>query len=37
MEARQKQEIAELYKREGVSPLGAIGSVFMTMPIFLSI
>ena len=37
MEARQRQEVAELYKKEGISPLGAIGSIFMTMPIFLSI
>ena len=37
MEARQRQEVAELYKKEGISPLGSLGSIFMTMPIFLSI
>lgn len=37
MEARQRQEVADLYKKEGISPLGALGSIFMTMPIFLSI
>ena len=37
MEARKRQETAELYKKEGISPLGAIGTIFITMPIFLSI
>ena len=37
MEMRQRQEVAELYKKEGVSPLGALGSAFIAMPIFLSI
>lgn len=37
MEARKRQETADLYKKEGVSPLGSIGSIFITMPIFLSI
>ena len=37
MENRKRQEVSELYKKEGVSPLGALGTVFITMPIFLSI
>lgn len=37
MEQRKRQETSELYKKEGVSPLGAIGTLFITMPIFLSI
>lgn len=37
MESRKKQETAELYKKEGVSPLGSLGTMFITMPIFLSI
>lgn len=37
MESRKRQETADLYKKEGISPLGALGTVFITMPIFLSI
>ena len=37
MEARKRQEVSELYKKEGVSPLGPLGTIFITMPIFLSI
>ncbi len=36
MEQRKKQEISELNKKEGVNPLGAIGSMFITMPFFLA-
>ncbi|MCP4336948.1 MAG: membrane protein insertase YidC [Mycoplasma sp.] len=36
MEQRKRQEMAAMFKKEGVSPLGSIGSVFLTMPIFLS-
>ena len=37
MEARKRQETADLYKKEKISPLGALSSLFITMPIFLSI
>lgn len=37
MENRQKQEVAELYKKEGINPIGAMGNMFLTMPMFLSI
>ncbi|WKX02487.1 membrane protein insertase YidC [Candidatus Mycoplasma mahonii] len=36
MEQRQKQEVSELYKKEGINPLGSIGSIFLTMPFFLA-
>ncbi len=36
MEQRKRQEMAEMFKKEGISPLGSIGSVFLTMPIFLA-
>lgn len=37
MENRQKQEVAELYKKEGINPLASMGNMFLTMPMFLSI
>ena len=37
MKQRKQQEIQALYKKEGISPLGALGSAFVTMPIFLSL
>lgn len=37
MKQRKQQEIQALYKKEGISPLGALGSAFITMPIFLSL
>ncbi|NQZ29358.1 MAG: membrane protein insertase YidC [Mycoplasmatales bacterium] len=36
MEQRKRQEMSEMFKKEGISPLGSIGSVFLTMPIFLA-
>lgn len=37
MENRQRQEVAELYKKAGINPLGALGTIFVTMPIFLAL
>lgn len=37
MQARQRQEVAEMYKKEGVSPMGAFTSVLIVMPLFLAI
>ncbi|NQZ65611.1 MAG: membrane protein insertase YidC [Mycoplasmatales bacterium] len=37
MEQRKRQETAALYKKAGISPLGALGSAFIGMPIFLSV
>jgi len=37
MEMRKNQEVQELYKKEGVSMFGSIGSIFLTMPFFLAI
>lgn len=37
MENRKRQETAELYKKAGINPLGALGTVFVTMPIFLTL
>ena len=36
MDRRKQQEVSELYKKEGVSALGAFSQIFITMPIFLS-
>ena len=36
MEQRKRQEMSEMFKKEGISPLGSIGSIFLTMPIFLA-
>ncbi len=36
MEQRKRQEMSEMFKKEGISPLGAIGNIFLTMPIFLA-
>ena len=36
MEQRKKQEVSELYKKEGINPLGSIGTMFLTMPFFLA-
>ncbi|MBN3534809.1 membrane protein insertase YidC [Mycoplasma procyoni] len=36
MEARQKQEISELYKKYNVSPAGPFKQLLITMPIFLA-
>ena len=36
MENRQRQEVASLYKKEGISPLAQIGSLFLRMPFFLA-
>ena len=37
MENRKRQEIQELYKKEGISPLGSIGTLLITMPIFIAV
>ena len=36
MEMRKNQEVQDLYKKEGVSMFGSIGSIFLTMPFFLA-
>ena len=36
MEMRKRQEVQDLYKKEGISPMGSIGTMFITMPFFLS-
>lgn len=36
MEMRKNQEVQELYKKEGVSMFGSIGSIFLTMPFFVA-
>ena len=36
MDRRKQQEVAELYKREGVSIFGAFSQMFITMPLFIS-
>ena len=37
MENRQKQEVAQLYKKEGISPVAQILTSLLTMPFFLSV
>ena len=37
MQARQRQEISEMYKKEGVSPMGAFTNTLIVMPLFLAI
>ncbi len=37
MENRQKAEVADLYKKQGINPLSSLGSVLLTMPFFLAI
>lgn len=37
MQARQRQEVSEMYKKEGVSPLGAFSNTLIVMPLFLAI
>lgn len=36
MDMRKRQEIQELYKKEGISPLASMGSMFVTIPFFLA-
>ncbi|VEU59666.1 membrane protein insertase YidC [Mesomycoplasma neurolyticum] len=36
MENRQRQEVSELYKKHGMSPVGPIKQMLITMPIFLA-
>ncbi|UWD34206.1 membrane protein insertase YidC [Mesomycoplasma molare] len=36
MEARQRQEISELYKKNNVSPVAQLQQAFITMPIFIA-
>ena len=36
MDRRKQQEVAELYKKEGVSMFGAFSQMFITMPLFIS-
>lgn len=36
MDMRKRQEIQELYKKEGISPMATMGSMFITIPFFLA-
>ncbi|CAM9154864.1 membrane protein insertase YidC [Mycoplasma marinum] len=36
MEQRKRQELSEMYKKEGISPLGSVATIFLTMPLFLA-
>ena len=36
MMSKKQQETMAIYKREGVSPFGSIGTMLLTMPIFLA-
>ena len=37
MQSRKQQETQALYKKEGVSPLGSMGSMLIVMPFFFAI
>lgn len=37
MQSRKQQETQALYKKEGVSPFGSMGSMFIVMPFFFAI
>ena len=37
MTQRKNQEVQAMYKKEGVSPFGAMGAAFIVMPLFFSI
>lgn len=37
MKRRKQMETMALYRKAGVNPMGSIGSIFTTMPVFLSI
>ena len=37
MQQRKQQEVQALYKKEGISPLGSMGAMFIVMPLFFSI
>lgn len=36
MEQRQRQEVSELYKKNNFNPVSQLGSMFITMPIFIA-
>lgn len=36
MEMRQKQEVADLYKKEGINPMSSLVTIFVTMPFFFA-
>lgn len=36
MEMRQKQEVSELYKKEGINPMSSLVTIFVTMPFFFA-
>lgn len=37
MKQKQQQEIMALYRKHEVNPLGSLGTIFITMPIFISL
>ena len=37
MKRRKQMETMALYRKAGINPLGSIGSIFTTMPVFLAI
>lgn len=36
MEMRQRQEVSELYKKEGINPMSSLVTIFVTMPFFFA-
>ena len=37
MENRKRQEVQDLYAKEGISPFGSLGTLLITMPIFIAV
>ncbi|BDU67875.1 MAG: hypothetical protein TYPL_5280 [Candidatus Tyloplasma litorale] len=37
MKQKQQQEIMALYRKNNVNPMGSLGTIFITMPIFISL
>jgi YidC/Oxa1 family membrane protein insertase len=37
MKQKQQTEIMALYKKNDVNPMGSLGTIFVTMPIFISL
>jgi len=37
MKQKQQAEIMALYKKNEVNPAGSLGTIFLTMPIFISL
>jgi membrane protein insertase Oxa1/YidC/SpoIIIJ len=37
MKRRKQMEIMALYRKNNINPMGSLGSIFTTMPVFLAI